>query len=95
MDEPINYNDRKRKKITIVDKKRFVLSLLLTISLLFNAGLTLKNASKAITDAKSYNTEVDNYGDVVDRNKKRTNDAKNYFLDKYEGYPKFYSKYYI
>lgn len=80
-----NYNNRKRKKVSIVNKKRCVVAVLLTASIgmsatygVYNVG---KNVVNKISDNYYYGQESSPYFEMVD-SKFRTNPANgNKFID--------------
>lgn len=81
-----NYSNRKKKKVSVVAKKKFVLALLVaTIGISSVYGITqgVSNTYDFLKDTIVHNHEIYSYKDLVSKNCHVTNDYQHYFIDTY------------
>lgn len=81
----VNYQSRKKKKIAVDERKRLILSILLTTSISLSAiyGVVsgAKNLYKGAKDTYFYNKEAYKYYEILNDNSHITNDRKNIFIN--------------
>ena len=82
--DKVNYNKRVTRKTKLVDKKKFVMAILLTGSLSLNAVNAINKTVEVIKDEVTQAYRVNDFKDYVNDNIHRTSDKQHYFIDNYD-----------